>query len=83
MLSRSYAAWSLIVVVLGTPGRGRPNRSASRFATAAGTMLDTSPPNRATSRTRLDDRNEYCGLVEMKNVSMPDSRWFICAIWSS
>ena len=35
-------------------------------------MLDTSPPKRATSRTRLDDRNEYCGLVEMKNVSMPD-----------
>ena len=46
-------------------------------------MLDTSPPKLATSRTRLDDRNEYCGLVEMKNVSMPDSRWFICAICSS
>ena len=46
-------------------------------------MLDTSPPNLATSRTRLDDRNEYCGLVEMKKVSMPESCWFICAIWSS
>ena len=46
-------------------------------------MPDTSPPKRATSRTRLDERNEYCGLVEMKKVSMPDSCWFICAIWSS
>ena len=46
-------------------------------------MLDTSPPNLATSRTRLDDRNEYCGLVEMKKVSMPERRWFICAICSS
>ena len=36
-------------------------------------MADTSPPKRATSRTRLDDRNEYCGLVDKKNVSMPDS----------
>jgi len=31
-------------------------------------MLVTSPPKRATSRTRLDDRKEYCGLVEMKKV---------------
>ena len=46
-------------------------------------MLETSPPKRATSRTRLDDRNECCGLVEMKNVSIPDSRWFIWAICSS
>ena len=46
-------------------------------------MFVTSPPNRATSRTRLDERNEYCGLVEMKNVSIPDRRSFICAIWSS
>ena len=46
-------------------------------------MLDTSPPNLATSFTRLDDRNECCGLVEMKNVSMLERRWFICAIWSS
>ncbi len=46
-------------------------------------MLETSPPKRATSRTRLDDRNECCGLVEMKNVSMPERRWFICAICSS
>ena len=59
------------------------NRSASRLATTGGTMLDTSPPNFATSRTRLDDRNEYCGLVEMKKVSMPESCWFICAICSS
>ena len=34
-------------------------------------MPETSPPKRATSRTRLDDRNEYCGLVDKKNVSMP------------
>ena len=44
-------------------------------------MPDTSPPKRATSRTRLDDRNEYCGLVEMKKVSMPEelrhARWLI------
>src|SRR5215211_2873315 len=60
-----------------------PNRSARRLATAGGTMLATSPPNWAISRTRLDDKKEYWGLVEMKNVSMPESRWFICAIWSS
>jgi len=48
-----------------------------------GTIPDTSPPKRATSRTRLDERNEYCGLVEMKKVSMPESCWFIWAIWSS
>ena len=46
-------------------------------------MLETSPPKRATSRTRLEDRNEYWGLVEMKKVSMPESRWFIWAICSS
>ena len=59
------------------------NRSEQPVADVFGTMLDTSPPNRATSRTRLDDRNEYCGLVEMKNVSIPVSCWFICAICSS
>ena len=34
---------------------------ASRRITEGGTMLDTSPPNLATSFTRLDDRNECCG----------------------
>ena len=35
-------------------------------------MPDTSPPNFATSHTRLDERNEYWGLVEMKKVSIPE-----------
>src|SRR5262245_14114331 len=57
--------------------------SIRRSLTFLGTMPDTSPPKRATSRTRLDDRNECCGLVDRKNVSMPDRRWFICAICNS
>ncbi len=59
------------------------NSSMSRSFTCFGTMADTSPPKRATSRTRLDERNEYCGLVDRKKVSIPESFWFICAIWSS
>ena len=59
------------------------NRSMRRSCTCFGTIPDTSPPKRATSRTKLDERKEYCGLVDRKNVSIPASFWFICAIWSS
>src|SRR5581483_10156755 len=50
-------------------------RWSSRAATTGGTRLETSPPKRATSRTRLEDRNEYWGLVARKNVSMVSAPW--------
>src|SRR5256886_12987629 len=68
-----------LVAHSSSPARavGSPNRSTNRFATAGGTMLVTSPPKRATSRTRLEDRKEDCGLGEMKKVAIPDRRSFI------
>src|SRR6185503_11953263 len=46
------------------PHVGRdPSRSVSRVSTSDGTSPDTSPPNRATSLTRLDARNDHSGLV--------------------
>jgi len=54
-----------------------------RAATAAGTSPVTSPPNPATSLTRLDDTNDHLALVGTSRVSTPDSERFICAIGSS
>ena len=59
------------------------SRSASAVATCGGTSPATSPPSCATSFTSDDERNDHFGLVGMKSVSTPASRWFICAIWIS
>src|SRR5699024_8720461 len=63
------------------PGRRRfhcPARSAyffrNRSCTYGGTRLDTSPLCWAISRTRLEERNEYCGFAVMNTVSTPESR---------
>src|SRR5699024_2461457 len=63
------------------PGRRRlhcPARSAyffrNRSCTYDGTRLDTSPLCWAISRTRLEERNEYCGFAVMNTVSTPESR---------
>src|SRR5579875_3856153 len=53
------------------------NRSFSRMATGGGTRAVTSPPNRATSRSSLEARNEWVELVNMNRVSIPDRCWVI------
>ncbi len=47
--------------------------SRNRCSTYGGTRLLTSPPCWATSLTRLELRNEYCGLAVMNIVSTPES----------
>ena len=70
--------WLAMLTVIGASNQPwvphhQWNRSCSRRPTSGGTIEDTSPPNRATSRTRLDARNECSGVVGMKRVSMPDN----------
>ena len=81
MLSTSYAAWSLISF-LRAPGPV-PEPLGQPFRDRRGHHVGHVAPEPRDLAPKLDDRNEYCGLVEMKNVSIPDRRSFICAIWSS
>src|SRR4029077_11165245 len=59
-------------------------RATSASLTKSGRNRDTSPPNRATSLTRLEARKEYSGAVGTNTVSTSSaSEAFICAICSS
>ena len=61
-----------------------PKRSAIRSRTAGGTYSETSPPRRATSRTREALRKVYWLSGAMNSVSTSGhSDRFICAIWNS
>ena len=55
--------------------RGTSPRAARR--PGAGTKADTSPPYRATSRSRREAMNEWFELDGMNRVSTPDSDRFI------
>src|SRR5207249_10325740 len=46
-----------------------PSRSTRALRTWSGTSPSTSPPSRATSFTREEERNDHLGLVGMNNVS--------------
>ena len=64
-------------------GQRASSRSSSRFFTWSGTRPSTLPPNRATSFTSEEDRNDHFGFVGMNRVSTSPRRWFIWAIWIS
>src|SRR5205809_296601 len=62
----------------------RPNFWCNAWRTAGWTSCDTSPPNRATSRTRLDERYVRSNAGTRNTVSIPGARLrFISAIWNS
>src|SRR4029077_14416700 len=61
-----------------------PNFCLSAGPTAGWTRLDTSPPKRATSRTRLELRYVRSKAGTRNTVSTPGARLrFISAIWNS
>src|SRR4029077_9814965 len=64
--------------------RHRPSFFLSACCTAGWTRLDTSPPKRATSRTRLELKYVRSNAGTRKTVSMPGARLrFMRAIWNS
>jgi capsular polysaccharide biosynthesis protein len=84
--SRARRAWAAPAARRSrlVPGPHPPaNLSFRRRATSGVTNALTSPPKRAISRIRLEDRNECSGAAATNRVSTARSRMFICAIWSS
>src|SRR2546430_11922117 len=71
-------------LVQTVPERHFANFSLTAWCTAGWTSCDPSPPNRATSRTRLELRYVRSKAGTRKTVSTPGARLrFMSAIWNS
>src|SRR5256886_10945417 len=71
-------------LVRGVAKAHRANFCSSAWRTAGWTSGATLPPNRATSRTRLDERYVRSNAGTRNTVSIPGARLrFIRAIWNS